>query len=176
MQRQLEAADREVPMKETLYEMLISYILENQNRFYRVAYSYVKNEEDALDAVQNAVCKALESYRNLKNTEAVRTWFYRILINESINITRQRKKFLLSEDYPGLETAYEEQGYEPQEDIAKELEELEEDTQQIIKLRFFEELSLKEISEITGLNLSTVKTKLYRGLKLLKESVQEVDE
>ena len=58
----------------------------------------------------------------------------------------------------------------------RELEELEEDTQQIIKLRFFEELSLKEISEITGLNLSTVKTKLYRGLKLLKESVQEVDE
>ena len=64
MQRQLEAADREVPMKETLYEMLISYILENQNRFYRVAYSYVKNEEDALDAVQNAVCKAV-SYTHL---------------------------------------------------------------------------------------------------------------
>ena len=68
-----------------------------------MAYSYVKNEEDALDAVQNTVCKALESYRNLKNAEAVRTWFYRILINESIDIMRQRKKFLLSEDYPGAE-------------------------------------------------------------------------
>lgn len=164
------------PMKETLYETLISYITENQNRFYRVAYSYVKNEEDALDAVQNTVCKALESYRNLKNAEAVRTWFYRILINESINIMRQRKKILLSEDYPGAEEIYEERGYEPGEDVARELEELEEDTQQIIKLRFFEELSLKEISEITGLNLSTVKTKLYRGLKSLKESIQEVDE
>ena len=95
-------------MKETLYETLISCITENQNRFYRVAYSYVKNEEDALDAVQNTVCKALESYRNLKNAEAVRTWFYRILINESIDIMRQRKKFLLSEDYPGAEEIYEE--------------------------------------------------------------------
>ena len=156
-------------MKETLYETLISCITENQNRFYRVAYSYVKNEEDALDAVQNTVC-------NLKNAEAVRTWFYRILINESIDIMRQRKKFLLSEDYPGAEEIYEERGYEPEEEIARELEDLEEDTQQIIKLRFFEELSLKEISEITGIDLSTVKTKLYRGLKSLKESIQEVDE
>lgn len=162
-------------MKETLYEKLISYITENQDRFYRVAYSYAKNEEDALDAVQSAVCKALESYRTVKNEEAVRTWFYRILINESINVIRQRKKLLLSEDYPGSEEIYEEQGYEPKEDFSKELEELEEETQQIIKLRFFEELSLKEISEITELNLSTVKTKLYRGLKILKESIQEVD-
>lgn len=106
-------------MKETLYETLISCITENQNRFYRVAYSYVKNEEDALDAVQNTVCKALESYRNLKNAEAVRTWFYRILINESIDIMRQRKKFLLSEDYPGAEEIYEERGYEPEEEIAR---------------------------------------------------------
>ncbi|MFR8839424.1 MAG: RNA polymerase sigma factor [Clostridium sp.] len=37
-------------------------------------------------------------------------------------------------------------------------------------------MSLKEISEITGIDLSTVKTKLYRGLKSLKESIQEVDE
>ena len=47
--------------------------------------------------------------------------------------------------------------------------------QGIIKLRFFEEMSLKEISQITGLNVNTVKTKLYRGLKLLKENMEEVD-
>ena len=47
--------------------------------------------------------------------------------------------------------------------------------QGIIRLRFFEELSLKEIASITGLNLNTVKTKLYRGLKQLKENMQEAD-
>ena len=52
---------------------------------------------------------------------------------------------------------------------------MEEQTQTIIKLRFFEELSLKEVAEITGLNLNTVKTKLYRGLKQLKENIQEVE-
>ena len=60
-------------------------------------------------------------------------------------------------------------------DLEKELNSLELDVQGIIRLRFFEELSLKEISRITGLNLNTVKTKLYRGLKQLKENMQEAD-
>ena len=68
-----------------------------------------------------------------------------------------------------------EKGYEPDDDLEKELNSLELDVQGIIRLRFFEELSLKEISRITGLNLNTVKTKLYRGLKQLKENMQEAD-
>lgn len=161
-------------MKQTLYELLVSYIVENQNKFYRVAYSYARNQEDALDIVQNAVCKALESYKNIRNADAVKTWFYRILINESLAAIKQRKKELLSDDNPQKEEAYYEKGYEQQDDIKEELHRLEEDIQTIIRLRFFEELSLNEISEITGLNLNTVKTKLYRGLKLLRENIQEV--
>lgn len=161
-------------MKQTLYELLVSYIVENQNKFYRVAYSYARNQEDALDIVQNAVCKALESYKNIRNAAAVKTWFYRILINESLAAIKQRKKELLSDDNPQKEEAYYEKGYEQQDDIKEELDRLEEDIQTIIRLRFFEELSLNEISEITGLNLNTVKTKLYRGLKLLRENIQEV--
>lgn len=49
------------------------------------------------------------------------------------------------------------------------------DVQNIMKLRFYEELSLKEIAEITRMNLNTVKAKLYRGLKLLKLNIQEVE-
>lgn len=162
-------------MKQTLYELLVGYIVENQNKFYRVAYSYARNQEDALDIVQNAVCKALESYKNIKNADAVKTWFYRILINESLAVIKQRKKELLSDGNPQKEEVYCEKGYEQQDDIKEELDRLEEDVQVIIRLRFFEELSLKEISEITGMNLNTVKTKLYRGLKVLREAIQEVD-
>lgn len=161
-------------MKQTLYELLVSYIVENQNQFYRVAYSYARNQEDALDIVQNAVCKALESCKNIRNADAVKTWFYRILINESLAVIKQRKKEFLSGDNPQKEEACYEKGYEQQDDIKEELDRLEEDMQVIIRLRFFEELSLKEISEITGLNLNTVKTKLYRGLKLLRENIQEM--
>lgn len=52
--------------KQILYEKLIQYILENQDRFYRVAYSYTRHQEDALDVVQSAVCKALEAYESIQ--------------------------------------------------------------------------------------------------------------
>jgi RNA polymerase sigma-70 factor (ECF subfamily) len=162
-------------MKQILYERLIQYILEHQDRFYRVAYSYTRHQEDALDAVQSAVCKALEAHENIKNADAIKTWFYKILINECLTVLKKRGKVVLIADAAKQEEAYYEKGYEQGGDIERELEKLEMDVQVIIKLRFFEEMSLKEISGITGLNLNTVKTKLYRGLKLLKENIQEAD-
>ena len=162
-------------MKQILYERLIQYILENQDRFYRVAYSYTKHQEDALDAVQSAVCKALEAHKNIKNEDAIKTWFYRILINECLTGLKKRNKVILTADVVEQKAVYYEEGYEQGGDIEQELEKLEMDVQGIIKLRFFEEMSLKEISSITGFNLNTVKTKLYRGLKLLKENIQEAD-
>lgn len=162
-------------MKQILYERLIQYIVENQERFYRVAYSYTRNQEDALDIVQSAVCKALEAYESIKNEDAIKTWLYRILVNECLAVIKKRKRLVLTGDGPGQEAMYYEKGYEPDDDLEKELDRLELDVQGIIKLRFFEELSLKEISCITGLNLNTVKTKLYRGLKQLKENIQEAD-
>ena len=162
-------------MNQILYERLIQYILENQDRFYRVAYSYTKHQEDALDAVQSAVCKALEAHKNIKNEDAIKTWFYRILINECLTGLKKRNKVILTADVVEQKAVYYEEGYEQGGDIEQELEKLEMDVQGIIKLRFFEEMSLKEISSITGFNLNTVKTKLYRGLKLLKENIQEAD-
>ena len=162
-------------MKEILYERLIQYILENQDRFYRVAYSYTRHQEDALDVVQSAVCKALEAHKNIKNEDAIKTWFYKILINECLTVIKKRQRLLLTDDTVKQEEVYYEKGYEQDDDIERELDRLEMDVQGIIKLRFFEELSLKEISCITGLNLNTVKTKLYRGLKQLKENMQEAE-
>ena len=47
--------------------------------------------------------------------------------------------------------------------------------QSIIKLRFYEELSLKEIAQVMEMNLNTVKAKLYRGLKALRVEIREVE-
>lgn len=162
-------------MKQVLYERLIQYILENQDRFYRLAYSYTRHQEDALDVVQSAVCKALEAHESIRNEDAIRTWFYRILVNECLTVLKRRKRISLVTDDLEREEAYYEKGYEQDDGIESELDRLEMDVQGIIRLRFFEEMSLKEISCITGLNLNTVKTKLYRGLKQLKENIQEAD-
>ena len=161
-------------MKRDLYDRIVAYIVENQNKFYRLAFSYVQNQEDALDAVQNSVCKALEHYSQIRNGEVIKTWFYRILVNESLKILKERKKISGNEEEMAS-LSYEEKGFEIQDDLHSHINRLDEDTQKIIKLRFFEELSLKEIAQITELNLNTVKAKLYRGLKLLKVEIQEVE-
>ena len=162
-------------MKKDLYDKIVTHIVENQEKFYRLAFSYVKNKDDALDVVQNAVCKALDHYESLRNEEAVKTWFYRILVNESVHFLNRRKREVLSgEDYDEQIPYYEKQ-YEAEDDLEAQIDRLEEDVQKIIRLRFYEELSLKEISQVMELNFNTVKAKLYRGLKLLKQIVQEVE-
>lgn len=66
-----------------IYDSLIEYIEENQNKFYLLAYSYIKERDGALDTVQNAIYKALISWETLKNPEYIKTWFYRILVNSA---------------------------------------------------------------------------------------------
>lgn len=161
-------------MKQNLYDKIVNYIIENQDKFYRLAFSYVRNQEDALDVVQSAICKALENYEALRNENAVRTWFYRIVVNESLLLLKRKKDELLPEEEE-VQIPYYEKGYEPEDDLYDQINRLEEEVQNIIKLRFFEELSLKEIAEITEMNLNTVKAKLYRGLKLLKQNIEEVN-
>jgi len=111
-------------MKQILYERLIQYILENQDRFYRVAYSYTRHQEDALDVVQSAVCKALEAHKNIKNEDAIKTWFYKILINECLTVIKKRKRFLPADEVLGQEEVYYEKGYEQDDDMEKELDSL----------------------------------------------------
>ncbi len=160
-------------LKEELYDKLVAYIVENQNKFYRLAYSYVKNQDDALDVVQNAVCKALEHYGDLRNEQAIKTWFYKIVLNECFALLRAKNRMVLTDEDSCCETPYEETGFQSHDDLYAEINRMENDVQNIIKLRFFEELQLSEIAGILKMNLNTVKAKLYRGLKTLRVAIGE---
>ena len=160
-------------MKQAFYDRLVAYIIENQDKFYRLAFSYVRNQEDALDVVQNAACRALENYEKLRDEGALRTWFYKILVNESFAVLKAKKRMVLTEDSSCWEVPYEEEGFEMHDDLYDRIGQMEKDVQSIIKLRFFEELTLNEIAGILRMNLNTVKAKLYRGLKTLKVEIGE---
>jgi RNA polymerase sigma-70 factor, ECF subfamily len=67
---------------------------EKKESLYRIAYSYVKNKEDALDIVSETVYKALISIERLKNPQHFHTWFTRILINCAINHIQKNKKLV----------------------------------------------------------------------------------
>ncbi|GFI61507.1 RNA polymerase sigma factor SigV [Clostridiales bacterium] len=160
-------------MNQELYDKLVTYIIENQDKFYRLAFSYVKNQDDALDIVQNSVCKALTYYEDLRNENAIKTWFYKIVLNESFALLKSKKRLVLTNESGCCEIPYEEKQFEIHDDLYTQIDHMEEDTQNIIKLRFFEEFELNEIAQVLGMNLNTVKTKLYRGLRALKISIEK---
>lgn len=153
----------------TKEEVLTEYLVENQAGFYRLAYSVLNNPDEALDAVQTAACRALERQGSLRETGAVRPWFYRILMNTCRDTLRQRARVVpFPEDW---ELSQEDP--EPADGtLARRVDALPPEIGTVIKLRFYEELTLKEISQITGRNLSTVKSRLYAGLKKLRVAME----
>lgn len=153
---------------------LTDYLVEHQAQLYRLAYSYLKHPEDALDAVQTTVCRAIEKQSTLRCAQAVPTWTRRILINVCRDILRRRSR-VITVDEGRLTTESCEDTYPSDSTLLEQINALPAEAAVIIKLRFFEELSLKEISEITSVNLNTVKTRLYAGLKKLRRSIESTE-
>ena len=154
----------------TKEETLTSFLIETQARSYRLAYSVLHNRDESLDAVQTAVCRALEHQDSLRDPEAVKTWFTRILMNACNDLLRQRSRVV-----PFPENGEEPFGEDPEpsdETLARRVDALPREMGTVIKLRFYEELTLKEIGEVTGQNVNTVKSRLYAGLKRLRVAME----
>ncbi len=153
-------------------EILVDHIKNNQEKLYRVAFSYSKNEEEALDIVQEAITKALKNIGKLKEEKYVKTWFYRILINESLQYIKKNKKLITCE-LKEIESKLEWNDNITVEgiDIYQKIQSLNEKLQTVIILRFFEDMKIEEIAKITNVNISTVKSRLYKGLKELKKII-----
>ena len=65
-------------------------LTEGYEKYYRLAYSYVHNEADALDIVQEAAYKAILKSDSLKEPQYVETWVYRIVVNEACRSEERR--------------------------------------------------------------------------------------
>ncbi|MGN0402461.1 MAG: RNA polymerase sigma factor [Acetatifactor sp.] len=155
-------------------ELIEQIILENYNRYYRLAYSYVHNETDAGDIVQNGAYKALRNSQALKNQEYAATWVYRIMLNECFQYLRQ-PGFLSYEaiqEESGVEAGYYEDEYKDI-DLQRALDVLSDKDKAIIILKYFEDRTLEEIADILEENVNTVKSRLYRSMKKLREKLSD---
>ncbi|WP_406242697.1 sigma-70 family RNA polymerase sigma factor [Tissierella carlieri] len=140
---------------------------------YRMAYSYVHNEQDALDIVGESVYKAYISISKLKQPEYFNTWLVRIVINCSINFIKKSKKILYM-DNETMENIYHNKNDVLENiDLKEALEKLDYNHKAVIVLRYSQDLKLKEIAEILDIPLSTVKTRLYKAIELLKIELEE---
>lgn len=159
-------------MAQDIYDCTVTYILDNQEKFYRLAYSYVGDRDSALDVVQSAICKGLEKCYDLKNPGALKTWFYRIVVNEALQQLRKKKKESVSADGEIPEQIYREPAYEREREVYDEVQRLSEPMKTVVVLHYYEGLTLKQISEITQTNLNTVKSRLYSALGKLEQSLK----
>ena len=159
-------------MHTNIRQQLNAYIVSHQEDFYRLAFSYVKNRDAALDVVQESIVRALSKSDSLRQPEYLKTWFYRILLNESMNHYRRNKRLVPLEDSVADGPA---PAGDPAErlDLYAAIDRLDPKEQAIIRLRFFEDMKLEEIARITGVNLNTVKSRLYKSLRKLRELTGE---
>lgn len=154
-------------------QLLADHIVAGQADFYRLAYSYVKNRDAALDVVQESVVKALSKVDSLREPAYLKTWFYRILLNESMNYFRHNRSLISWDE--ALHDRAAPPARDPGErlDLYNAIERLSGAEQAVIRLRFFEDLKLEEIAQVTNTNLNTVKSRLYKSLKKLRELTGE---
>ena len=143
-------------------------LTDNYEKYYRLAYSYMRNEDDALDVVQESAYRAIRDCGKVKNKDYLSTWIYRIVVNTALDLLRKKKKETLTEELPEIPV---EDQYQETE-LRTILNQLDHKSRSIIILRYFEDLKLEDIADILGDNLNTVKARLYRSLKKLRLNLE----
>lgn len=154
---------------------LLRTIDQHKKQLYRIAYSYVKNEQDALDVIQETVCKALANQHTLKEPAFMKSWLIRILINCALDICKRSAKVQnIAPDV--LENQFSEDASNLDEliDLRNAIEALGEPQKTLIQLRFYEDLTLEETARVMEMPLGTVKSHIYRTLNRLKLELREV--
>lgn len=137
-------------------------IMKNIDYFYRIAYVILKNEDDASDAVSNAVLKAYTKINQLKKYEFFKTWVTKILKNECYEIIRKNRKITYIEEYKQENLKYSEEN-ETKIDVKKAIKMLNDELSKVVVLYYIQDESIQSISEILSIPQGTVKSRLSRA-------------
>lgn len=163
-----ELVRRAIKQDEAAFEQLI---LLHSEQLYRTAYVYVKNEQDALDVVQETVYKAFISIGQVKEPKYFVTWLTKILIRNCYRVLNQQIVVAdLIEQIPVKESSREEHL-----DLIDALSHLRKEYRDVLVLFYFHDVPMKEIASLIGITLNTVKTYLKRGREELKKQLGGLD-
>ena len=133
---------------------------------YRVAKSYLRNDEDVADAMQDAILTCFEKLPSLREPDYFKTWLIKILINKCNDLLKAGKRYVSIENIP--EEGFRDTGQENIEFMML-MDSLDEQYRTVLVLRYSEGFSVREIGEILGLTESAVKARLKRGRDKVKK-------
>lgn len=170
MEHDLSIVKQAIAGNKESFEKLL--ILEEEKLFY-TALSYVGQKEDALDAIQEAACKAYLTVHQLKHPEFFSTWLFRILIHECYRLLKKGQKIMPYEESELLNRLQEQENVMAYPiDLSDAIQHLNHSQQRAIILFYYHDLPIKDIAEVMEMPVSTIKTYLHRGKKQLKRELE----
>ena len=137
-----------------------------------IAYGYTRNKEDSIDIMQNAYVALLKSNKKFESNEHIKYFLIRVTINESINLVNsyshkkviKNNNFVINIPEPNKE--------ELQYDLSEIVNTLPEKYKTIIILYYYDDMKIKDISNVLNLSEPAVKKRLERARNLIKEIIE----
>lgn len=156
-------------------EALVMLVMNRRDEYYRLAYIFMRNKEDAMDVLQDMIVKLFENVHKLKRNEAFHSWAKTILVNICKGKLKKRNKNVLVE---GIDILPETGDYDNSAafdeslDLRQGLGKINKNQREALILKYFLDLDYKTIGEITKTPVGTVKSRVFNGLRSLKEILE----
>ncbi|WP_218923225.1 MULTISPECIES: sigma-70 family RNA polymerase sigma factor [unclassified Bacillus (in: firmicutes)] len=154
-------------------EAFLSIMHEHKLSLYKTALAYLKNKDEAIEAIQEVTFRAYQNIKTLREPSYVKTWLIRIMINYCQDYIKKNKRVTFDDEYilqQGTNEDY--QSIEIEEAMSK----LDETQRQLLHLKYFHDVKIKDIAILWNRPEGTVKTWLNKALSSLRGILEEKGE
>lgn len=148
-------------------------IKNNKEYLYKMAFLYVKDEQDALEVIHETVYRAFLNIEKLKKAKFFNTWITRILINVSIDFLKKKGKNEMLDENTPIRKEKCEISTEEKLDLYNAIDLLNDNYKTVIIMMYFNDMKIKDISKVMETPENTVKTYLRRAKQALGEILKE---
>ncbi len=152
-------------------ERFTALVVEHQNAMYRTARSILHTNEDAEDAVQEAICKAYTHRNSLRDPAKARTWLLRITANTCYDQYHKRRPTTSLSDLAG-ELPAPEIDWAEQFSLWEAVQQLPDEQRAVVTLFYYEGLSVREVAHILAISQGAVRTRLTRARARLRQVLE----
>lgn len=148
-------------------------IKNNKEYLYKMAFLYVKDEQDALEVIHETVYRAFLNIEKLKKAKFFNTWITRILINVSIDFLKKKGKNEMLDESTPIRKEKCEISTEEKLDLYNAIDLLNDSYKTVIIMMYFNDMKIKDIAKVMEIPENTVKTYLRRAKQALGEVLKE---
>lgn len=146
-----------------------------QGSMYALAYGILRNQQDAEDAISESIVRAFSNLSTLKRAETFKPWLLKILHNTCLEMLRKKHITVDIEEQYDLKDSFSYQDVNTKLVLRQAVSQLKQPYRTTVILYYYENLSLQEIADVTGITVMAAKTQLSRARNMLKKTLHMED-